>query len=34
MLQLTHDLNNMSLGLLQADVLATKARYERSEAFL
>ena len=32
MLQLMQEINTMSLGRLQADVLATRAEYERSDA--
>ena len=34
MLQLMQEINTMSLDRLQADVLATKAEYERSDAIL
>ena len=34
MLQLMHDMNTMSLDKFQADILATRAQYERSDAIL
>ena len=34
MLQLMHDVNTMSLDKFQADLLATRAQYERSDAIL
>ena len=34
MLKLMQDVNTMSLDNFQADVLATKAQYERSDAIL
>ena len=34
MLQLMQDVNTMSLDILQADILATRAQYERSDAIL
>ena len=34
MLQLKQDVNTMSLDKFQADILATRAQYEQSDAFL
>ena len=34
MLKLMQDVNTMSLDTFQADVLATRAQYERSDAIL